>query len=92
MSGSVMRSLVLIFAVTMMMATMLAAIISIMEPHVQRLCSGYGDDGRHHAQQLKLQRRGYVVMVITTEWTQGYNDGVMATEKAIISAGLKVKK
>lgn len=26
-----------------------------------------------------------------TEWTQGYNDGVMATEKAIISAGLKVK-
>ena len=26
------------------------------------------------------------------EWTQGYNDGVMATEKAIISAGLKVKK
>lgn len=27
-----------------------------------------------------------------TEWTQGYNDGVMATEKAIISAGLKVKK
>jgi hypothetical protein len=27
-----------------------------------------------------------------TEWTEGYNDGVMATEKAIISAGLKVKK
>ena len=27
-----------------------------------------------------------------TEWTQGYNDDVMATEKAIISAGLKVKK
>ncbi|URY99375.1 hypothetical protein HC6_0029 [Escherichia phage HC6] len=26
------------------------------------------------------------------EWTEGYNDGVMATEKAIISAGLKVKK
>ena len=26
------------------------------------------------------------------EWTQGYNDGVMATEKAIINAGLKVKK
>lgn len=26
------------------------------------------------------------------EWTQGYNDGVMATEKSIISAGLKVKK
>lgn len=26
------------------------------------------------------------------EWAQGYNDGVMATEKAIISAGLKVKK
>lgn len=27
-----------------------------------------------------------------TEWTQGYNDGVMATEKAIEQAGLKVKK
>ncbi len=26
------------------------------------------------------------------EWTQGYNDGVMATERAIIGAGLKVKK
>ena len=27
-----------------------------------------------------------------TEWTEGYNDGVMATEKAIKQAGLKVKK
>lgn len=27
-----------------------------------------------------------------TEWTEGYNDGVIATEKAIINAGLKVKK
>lgn len=27
-----------------------------------------------------------------TEWTEGYNDGVMATEEAIKQAGLKVKK
>lgn len=27
---------------------MLAVIISIMGNHVQRLCSGYGEDGRHH--------------------------------------------
>lgn len=27
-----------------------------------------------------------------TEWTEGYTDGVMATEEAIKQAGLKVKK
>lgn len=58
------------------------------------------DDIQGHWQTWQASRA--VIEVVTpwlcgdgdndTEWTQGYNDGVMATEKAIISAGLKVKK